>query len=104
MKRQFDKKVNPNSLKKYEIGNQVLILNHTQKKGKLENRWLGPFSVVKVNISTVLIDKNGKHLRCKNTKVSSYFITILLQQLQRLMAYNSIQLLYNFRILAPLII
>ena len=40
MKRQFDKKVNPISLKKYEIGNQVLILNYTQKKGKLENRYL----------------------------------------------------------------
>ena len=74
MKKQFDKRLNPISRTKFQIGDQVLVLNHRRKKCQLENRWLGPFSIIKVNQNTIVVEKDRKHLRFKHSQVSLFLL------------------------------
>ncbi|KAI6654625.1 hypothetical protein LOD99_1020 [Oopsacas minuta] len=60
MKQQYDKKVNPIAFSKIENGDNVLIENmyRNKKRGKLQDRWLGPYPVTKVNRTTVQVLRN----------------------------------------------
>ncbi|KAI6657828.1 hypothetical protein LOD99_570 [Oopsacas minuta] len=76
IKQQFDKKLNPVSSRKLEIGDNVLIENvyRSKKGGKLLDKWIGRYPVTKVNRSTVQILRN-KATRCvKRSKVKLYKI------------------------------
>ena len=74
MKKQFDKRLNQTSCRKYQLDDQVLVLNHGRKKSQLENRWLGPFFIIKVNQNTIVVEKGGKHLRFKHSQVSLFYL------------------------------
>ena len=60
MKRQSDKKLNPVAFSKFENGDNVMIENmySSKKGGRLQDRWLGPFPITKVNRTTVQILRN----------------------------------------------
>ncbi|KAI6649389.1 hypothetical protein LOD99_11755 [Oopsacas minuta] len=60
MKQQYDKKLHPIAFSKIENGDNVLIENmyRNKKGGKLQDRWLGPYPVTKVNRTTVQVLRN----------------------------------------------
>ena len=70
MKKQHDKKLHPVTRNKFEKGDEVLIENVYRKKkgGKLEDRWLGPYNVDKVNTTNVRICRNKSIQRVKISK------------------------------------
>ena len=70
IKRQFDRKLNPVTLKEIEKGDEVLIENVYQKKkgGILEDKWLGPYLVDKVNPTNVRVSRNKSIQRVKTSK------------------------------------
>ena len=69
MKQQYDKKLNRASFRKLEIGDSVLIENRKTKGGKLQDKWLGPYSVTKVTSTNVHILRNNYIQRVKRSKV-----------------------------------
>ena len=70
IKRQFDRNLNPVTLKEIEKGDEVPIENVYQKKkgGKLEDKWLGPYLVDKVNPTNVRVSRNKSNQRVKTSK------------------------------------
>lgn len=70
MKKKHDKRLNPVVRTNYEVTDRVLVVNHRRKKNQLENRWLGPFPITKVNQNIIVVEKDGKHMRFKQSQVS----------------------------------
>ena len=69
MKNRFDKRLQPISHTKFELNDLVLVINHVRRKSQLENRWVGPFLVIKINQNTIVVEKDGKPLRFKHSQV-----------------------------------
>ena len=69
MKEQYDKKLNRASFSPLEKGDSVLIENQKTKGGKLQDKWLGPYSVTKVTSTNVHILRNKSIQRVKRSKV-----------------------------------
>ena len=71
MKQQYDKKLNRASFRKLEKGDSVLIDNvyRKTKGGKLQDKWLGPYSVTNVTSTNVQILRNKCIQRVKRSKV-----------------------------------
>ena len=71
MKQQYDKKLNRASFRKPEKGDSVLIENvyRKTKGGKLQDKWLGPYSVTKFTSPNVNILRNKSIQRVKRSKV-----------------------------------
>ena len=70
MKKKHDKRLNPVVRTNYEVTDRVLVVNHKRKKNQPENRWLGPFPITKVNENIIVVVKDGKHMRFKQSQVS----------------------------------
>ena len=74
MKKRHDRKLNPITFCKLEETDEVLIENVYQKKkgGKLQDKWLGPYPVVKATQSNVHIVRNKTTQRVMRSKVKLY--------------------------------
>ena len=74
MKKRHDRKLNPITFCKLEETDEVLIENVYQKKkgGKLQDKWLGPYPVVKATQSNVHNVRNKTTQRVMRSKVKLY--------------------------------
>ena len=73
MKQQYDKKLTraSASFRKLEKGDSVLIENvyRNKKGGRLQDKWLGPYSITKVTSTNVHILRNKSIKRVKRSTV-----------------------------------
>ena len=70
MKKQYDKKVNP-VYEKFQLNDEVIIENVSKKRskgGKLQDKWVGPYPITKVNNSTLQVRKTKSNHRVKKSK------------------------------------
>ena len=74
MKQQLDKNLNPIVSSKLEIGDNVLIVNVYRGKlgGKLQDKWIGPHPVTKVNSTSVNILRNKTTQRVNRSNVKLF--------------------------------